>query len=452
MGRSLHDAIALLMDVHGHQVPAAGLPWYGTLFGRDSLIFGLETVAFHPRLGQEILRVLARLQGRKEDPRRAEEPGKIPHELQRGELARSGEIPFNPYYGTIDATPLFLCLLEEVYRWTNDLEFCRELYPSAAAAVEFIQRQIERDPNGFLSYTGNEPPRLRHHGWKDSEAAVLHSDGRQPSPPISLPEVQGYVFRGLHGHASVAEALGKGEEARRLRQWADGLQARFDEAFWMPSRGTYAMAVDGSGEQVTLETTNPGHLLAFDLLPPHRAARVVRRLMQDDFMTGWGLRTLAQSQPFYHPLSYHNGSVWPHDTALVAWGMARSGFRDEASKLYHALLEAARAFDYRLPELYGGFARHRAGAPVPIPKACDFQAWVAGAPFLLLRAFLGLEAEASVGRLRLQPYLPAPIRHLHIQSLPVGESLADLWVEGQGPEAEASVEWTEGPSLEVHEI
>lgn len=450
MGRSLQDAIALLIDVHGHQVPAAGLPWYGTLFGRDSLIYGLETVAFHPSLSMETLRVLAKLQGREENPRRAEEPGKIPHELQRGELAGSGQIPFDPYYGTIDATPLFLCLLEEVYLWTNDREFCRELYPSAVAAAEFIQRRMDRDPYGFLSYVGDEPPRLRHHGWKDSENAVLHTDGREPAPPISLSEVQGYAYRGLSGLSSIAEVLGRGNDAVRLAQWADRIRAQFHDAFWMSSKGGYAMAVDGEGEQVELVTSNPGHLLACGILPRRRAAQVVRRLMEDDFLTGWGVRTMALGEPFYHPLSYHNGSVWPHDTAIVAWGMAKSGFREEASELFNALLEAAKSFGFRLPELYGGFARDETGGPIPIPQACDFQAWVAGAPFLLVRALLGIEARASEGRLYLRPYLPTPIGHLRIESLPVGDSLADLWIEGEKGEAEARVEWTRGPSLEVH--
>ncbi len=449
MGRSLHDAVALLIDVQGHRVPAAGLPWYGTLFGRDSLISGLETVAFHPRLSMEILRALAKLQGRGENPLRAEEPGKIHHELQRGELAGSGQIPFDPYYGTIDATPLFLCLLEEVYRWTNDREFCRKLYPSAMAAGEFIERCMNRDPNGFLSYTGDEPPRLRHQGWKDSETAVLHRDGHEPSPPISLSEVQGYVYRGLSGLSDIARALGRRDDAERFGQGADSLRAKFHDAFWMSSRKAYAMAIDGEGERVELVTSNPGHLLASGILPRDRAARVVKRLMKDDILTGWGVRTMALGEPYYHPLSYHNGSVWPHDTAFVAWGMARAGFLEEAAELFHALLEAAGSFDFRLPELYGGFARDGSGGPVPIPQACDFQAWVAGAPFLLLRAFLGLEARASEARLDLRPYLPDPIGHLHIESLPVGQSLADLWVEGERSEAEVHVEWTKGPSLEV---
>ncbi len=448
MGRSLHDAIALLIDVQGHKVPAAGLPWYGTLFGRDSLIFGLETVAFNPLLSMEILRVLTDFQGREENPRRAEERGKIHHELQRGELARSGQIPFDPYYGTIDATPLFLCLLEEVYNWTGDREFCRELYPSAVAAAEFIRGRMNRDPNGFLSYMGDEPPRLRHQGWKDSEAAVRHTDGREPAPPISLCEVQGYAYRGLRGLSDIADILGQADDAARFGQWADSLQAQFHDAFWMTSKEVYAMALDGEGERVGLVTSNPGHLLASGILSRDQAARVVRRLMQDDFSTGWGIRTMALGEPFYHPLSYHNGSVWPHDTAFVAWGMARAGFRDEASQLFHALLEAAGSFDFRLPELYGGFTRGESSGPVPIPQACDFQAWVAGAPFILLRGLLGLEARASEGRLDLNPYLPDPIGHLHIESLPVGGSLADLWVEGERGEAEAHVEWIKGPSHE----
>ncbi len=449
LGRSMSDAVDLLITVEGHEIPAAGLPWYATLFGRDSLIFGLETLPFNPRMSMEVLRSLASLQGRRHDPHRGEEPGKILHELRRGELAGSHQIPHTPYYGSIDATPLFLCLLSEVYRWSADVEFCRGLYPSALAAAQYIQGRLEEDPNGFLGYAGDIPPGLRHQGWKDSDVGVLHSDGSQPEPPIALCEVQGYVYWGLRGLARVAQALKDEAKARSLEATADALGNRFERAFWMNASDNYAFALDGRGDQVRTQTSNPGHLLMCRILSPERAERVAARLSEEDFFSGWGVRTMSALEDLYDPLSYHNGSVWPHDTAILAWGMSRYGLQQGAASLFEGLLEAAECFRYRLPELFAGLPRRGKDKPVAVPRACDLTAWVAGSPFLMLRGLLGLDVDAPSRRLRVDPFLPVRTDHIRIRSLRVGNTDLDVRVERVGTELKVSTSRVEGGEVIV---
>ncbi len=451
LGRSMNDAVDLLMTVDGHRVPAAGLPWYATLFGRDSLIFGLETVYLNPQLSMGILYSLAALQGREHDSHREEEPGKILHELRRGELAGSGQIPHTPYFGTVDATPLFLCLLSEVYLWTGNLGFCEELYRPAAAAAAHIQDRMESGVGSFLSYVGGRPPGQKHQGWKDSDMGVTHPDGSEPEPPIALCEVQGYAYWGLKGLAGIARALGDEERATGWEGSANDLRDGFDAAFWMPAKASYALALDGQGQQVKSQTSNPGHLLMCGILARERARRVARKLIDESFFTGWGVRTMSKSERQYHPLSYHNGSVWPHDTAVTAWGMSRCGFQEEASTLFEGLLDSARGFHFRLPELFGGFARGGEGRPVPIPQACDIQAWVAGAPFLMLRGLLGIEADAPSGRLSAKPFLPSETSYLRVASLRLGDTLLDMRVEGEGEKCEVEISRVEGPEIELCE-
>lgn len=447
--RAAWDAAGLFLEADGWRVPAAGLPWYVAPFGRDSLVFGLQTVHLQPAASADILRFLAAHQGRKTDSNREEEPGKILHELRRGELAREGSIPHTPYYGTVDATPLFLCLLHEVYRWTGDRALGRELFPAAQAAVRHIEAVMERSPGGFLAYTGGEPPRLRHQGWKDGEYGVLRPDGSQPEPPVAVCEAQGYAHWGLRGFAVLARALGEDEGAEAAEERAADLRRRFHSAFWMPGDGTYALALDGWGEWVPSVTSNPGHLLVTGILTPEQAATVTKRLLQEDMFSGWGIRTLSSTSPLYDPLSYHNGSVWPYDSGFLAWGMARTGHLAEAALLYRGMRDAALAFPGpRLPELFGGQPRDEGGPP-PVPLACPIQAWSSGLPFLLLRALLGLEPDAPSGTLRVRPYLPPGTEALAVRSLQVGQSLLDVRAVGQGADVDVGVETVEGPQIEV---
>ena len=444
--QAIEDLLTLLIRVEGFEVPAAGLPWYATLFGRDSLIVGLQTVHLNPRLSMDILQSLGNHIGRRHDPFREEEPGKILHELNRGELAGSGATPYGPYYGTVDATALFLCLLHEVYRWTADLVFCGALYPFAQRAAQHLTEQLA-GPLGFLSYEGGDPPALRHQGWKDGEVGILQPDSRQPRMPVAPCEAQGYAFWGLHGLAEIATALGEDDDAVAWTAEADALRQRFHSAFWMPQEETYALALDGRGQRIPLVTSNPGHLLMSGMLTQAQADQVADRLFTEDMHSGWGIRTLSDRAPYYDPSSYHHGSVWPHDTSLVAIGLARSGRSGEASVLFEELLAAAASFPQaRLPELFGGHPR-RSGPPVPIPRACNLQAWASGVPLLATRALLGMEADAGGGTLRLRPHLPSVFSPFRLGPLQVGASRIEIEAKGHGEHSEARVRTLSGPEL-----
>lgn len=444
--QAIEDLLTLLIRVDGINVPAAGLPWYATLFGRDSLIVGLQTVHLNPRLSMDILQSLANHIGRRHDPFRDEEPGKILHELNRGELAGSGATPYGPYYGTVDATALFLCLLHEVYRWTADLVFCGALYPFAQGAAQHLIGQLS-GPLGFLNYEGGDPPALRHQGWKDGEVGILQPNGRQPTRPVAPCEAQGYAFWGLQGLAEVATALDENDDAAAWKAEADALKKRFHPAFWMPEEETYAIALDGRGKRIPLVASNPGHLLMTGVLTQAQADQVAGRLFAEDMHSGWGIRTLSDRAPYYDPSSYHHGSVWPHDTSLVAFGLARSGHSVEASVLFEELLAAAASFPHtRLPELFGGHPRKR-GPPVPISQACDLQAWASGVPLLATRTLLGMEADAMEGILRIRPHLPSAFSPFRLGPLQVGASRIEIEAKGQGENSEARVRTLSGPEL-----
>ncbi|MFQ5907886.1 MAG: glycogen debranching N-terminal domain-containing protein [Thermoplasmata archaeon] len=446
--QATEDLLTLLIQVDGFDVPAAGLPWYATLFGRDSLIVGLQTVHLNPRLSMDVLQELGNRMGVRSDPFRAEERGKVLHELNRGELASAGLTPYGPYYGTVDATALFLCLLHEVYRWTGDLVFCAAMYPYAREAADHVIEQLH-SPLAFLNYQGGDPPALRHQGWKDGEVGILQPSGRQPRPPIAPCEAQGYAFWGLSGLAEVATALGEDGEGEAWMAEAEALKERFHIAFWLAGEGTYAIALDGSGERIPLVASNPGHLLMCGILTQAQADRVADRLFADDMYSGWGIRTLSDQAPYYDPSSYHHGSVWPHDNSLIAFGLARTGHRVKAARLFQGLAAAAERFEYRLPELFGGTARSRGEGPQRIQQACDLQAWAAGAPSLLLRTLLGMEPDAASGVLRLDPHLSPDAGPLEVSNVRVGPSTVALRAEGLGPTTRVEVLSQEGPPLRI---
>lgn len=452
LDRAAEDAAAILIQADGWKVPAAGLPWYATAFGRDSLIFGLETVHLRPDVSMDILRFLAAHQGRARNAAQEEEPGKILHEVRRGELAGEGRIPHTPYYGSVDATALFLCLLAEVHRWTGDQAFLRDLFPAAQAALAHLRAVMARSPGGFLAYTGGTPPGLRHQGWKDGEWGILRPDGSQPEPPIAPCEVQGYAHWALRAYAALADAMGHAGAAREARRDADALRGRFHDAFWMPREETYALALEGEGSPVGTVTSNPGHLLMTGILSTDRARSVADRLLQKDLFSGWGVRTLSAGADHYDPLSYHNGSVWPHDNALIAWGMARAGLWGAAGRLYDALRDASGSFPHgRLPELFSGGARREEQPPERVPEASVYQAWGTGVPFLLLRGFLGMEADAPAGVLRLRPRLPRGLAPLHLRDVRVGGAVLSLEARGAGEETRADVRQEAGPRVRVEE-
>ncbi len=407
---------------------AAGIPWYVALFGRDPLITSAEALLLTPEPAKRTLRVLARFQATEDDPARDAEPGKVLHELRSGELARAGLIPHTPYYGTVDATPLFLILAGSYYRWTADLELLAELRPALEAGLAWMDEHGDLDGDGFLEYQRRAPGGLRNQGWKDSEDSVVHADGSLAEGPIALAEAQGYAYLARVRMAEVLDALGEPDRARELRGRAAALRTAFDQAFWLPDEGTFALALDGRKRPVASVTSNPAHCLFCDLVEPERARGVAERLMAPDMFSGWGVRTLSSDSPAFNPMSYHNGSVWPHDNAIAAAGLKRYGFAAEAERIATALFDVAtRAPDRRLPELYCGFERGSTAAPVPYPVACVPQGGAAAAPFLLLQALLGISARAPEGVLAVyEPRLPAWLGHLELRDLRVGDARVSL--------------------------
>jgi hypothetical protein len=380
--RSRTDLLDLRLE---HGLFAAGVPWYATAFGRDSLVAAYQALPLSAAPATATCRYLAARQAETVDEYREAAPGKVLHEERRGELAARGEIPHTPYYGTVDATPLFVTLVHEAWRWTGDEDFLADLWPHVDRALAWCDRSTRTagGGEGFLAYPTDG--HLRHVGWKDSPDGVVSPDGSWVDGPVALAEVQGYVYDARRRGADIARRVGDEERAAALDRAAAALRARFDEAFWVESEGTYAVALD-DGERVETVTTNPGHCLWSGIVPPTRAGSVVDRLRSPDVFTGWGLRTLAASHDAYNPQSYHRGSVWPHDTALCALGMARYGFDEAARAVSEGLVSAARANGGGLPELFAGFAREQTVVPVEYGSACEPQAWAAGAPLACLRA------------------------------------------------------------------
>ena len=396
----------------GQRYLAAGIPWFSALFGRDAILASLGALIVDPGLAVDTLRILASLQATDDDPARDAEPGKIPHEVRGGEMARMGEVPFGRYYGSADATPLWLVLLGETYDWTGDLRLVEELWPHALAALEWMDRHGDVDGDGFIEYRRRSPDGLVQHGWKDALDAIRDRNGRIADGPIALAEVQGYAYDARVRAARLARALGDSPLAQHLEMEAQRLRARFEAAFWVPDRATYALALDGQKRPMDAIGSNQGHALWSGIVSEDHAAAVARQLAGSGLDSGWGLRTYAAGETGYSPLGYHTGSVWPHDTAIAVAGLRRAGFDLQASRLAGELLDAAQAFpDARLPELFCGFGRDELGSPVPYPEACAPQAWAAAAPLAILRVLLGLRPCAAERRLELErPRLPAASR------------------------------------------
>lgn len=416
-----------------HQLPAAGLPWFMTIFGRDTLITSYQTLLFGPDLATGALRALAARQGRRVDDYRDEEPGKILHEVRFGELAAFGETPHSPYFGSADATPLFLILLHEVYRWTADRALVTLLRPNALAALRWIDKHGDRDADGYVEYRTRSPAGLRNQGWKDSWDGVLYADGTPAEPPLALCEVQGYVYDAKVRTAELAdEVWGDGRLAARLRREAAALKERFNRDFWVERRGGYfAVALDGAGRQVDSLTSNIGHLLWSGIVEPGRAAAVVRQLMSEGMYSGWGVRTLSAEEQGFNPISYHGGTVWPHDNSLIAAGLARYGYRAEAGRIAADLLEAAAGFGHRLPEVFAGYSRQLYPFPVRYPTSASPQAWASGTPPLLLRTVLGLEPDRRRRRLTLRPCLPDSVGAVELCGLRAFGKRYDVSVRGK---------------------
>jgi glycogen debranching enzyme len=434
VGRGLRDLRALYTMTDRGGILAAGIPWFVAVFGRDALIASHQLLSVNPDPARDALRLLAKYQGTKDDPWRDEEPGKILHEIRRGELAGAGVVPHSPYYGSVDSTPLFVFLWAQHFRWTGDLEVATELLPNVRAALEWIDRYGDRDGDGFVEYETRAPAGIMNQGWKDSRDAIVHPDGAPATGPIALVEVQGYVYMAKLRAADVFDALGDFRTAARLRDEADELRRRFNETFWMPEERYYALALDGDKRQVRTITSNPGHCLYADILHPEGAGHVARRLLQPDMFSGWGIRTMSKSEVAYNPMSYHNGSVWPHDNAMIVAGLKRYGFMKATNRVATAIFDAAIHADYmRLPELFCGFTRRTPNRPVDYPVACSPQAWAAGAPLLMLQAMLGISARAHVNALTVnKPHLPPWLNVVELRNLRVGSSSISMVFRREG--------------------
>jgi glycogen debranching enzyme len=430
IGRSVADLRLLVNDGprDDQRYVAAGVPWFTTLFGRDSIITALQTLAFRPQLAVETLDVLASLQATEVDDWRDAEPGKILHELRAGETARAGELPHSPYYGSIDSTPLWLVLLGATYDWTGDRGLVDRLWPNAIAALRWIDEWGDRDGDGFVEYERRSPRGLLNQGWKDSGDAIRDRKGQQSRAPIALAEVQGYVFDAKTRMASLARMRGELKLADRLLRDAETLRARFEDAFWVEDQRYYAMALDADKRQADAIGSNAGHCLWSGIVAEARARDVADRLLSPAMFSGWGIRTYAQGQPGFNPFGYHTGTVWPHDTSLAAAGLKRYGFHDDANRLVGHVFEAAQHFgEFRLPELFCGFDREKAPMPVPYPVACSPQAWSAAAAFMFLQTMLGLRGHGEANELELlRPNLPDWLGKVTVTNLRIGDASVDL--------------------------
>jgi glycogen debranching enzyme len=419
--RSAADLSALRVRVRGAEgvtwLPAAGLPWFLTLFGRDTLITAYQTLGFGPDLAKGALRSLADLQGRQRDDFRDEEPGRILHEVRRGELTVLGDKPHSPYYGSADSTPLWLILLSEYWRWTAEDDVVRSLHPAAMAALRWIDEYGDRDGDGYVEYQTKSPQGLGNQCWRDSWDGVQTADGMIPPLPIATCETQGYVYDAKLRAAELCEGPWQDpDQAERLREEARRLRDRFNRDFWIEERGGfYAIGLDGDKRVIDSLTSNIGHLLWSGIVPEDRARAVVDRLMSDELFSGWGVRTLSTSDAGYNPIGYHTGTVWPHDNSIITAGMVRYGFREEAKKLAMAMLEGAKYFGNQAPEALSGYPRSYASFPIPYPTACAPQAWATGAPLLILRALMGLDA--SDGQVRLDPDISEEVGHVFVHDL-----------------------------------
>ncbi|MGI8887273.1 MAG: amylo-alpha-1,6-glucosidase [Gaiellaceae bacterium] len=434
--RSLVDLAALrfysdiLPDA---SLPAAGLPWFMTLFGRDSLITSYQSLPFVPELAQTTLRVLAARQGTVVDDFRDEEPGRILHEIRFGELVHFEERPHAPYFGASDTTPLFLILLDEYERWSGDAGLVRELESNARAALDWIDRYGDRDGDGYVEYERrNADTGLENQCWKDSWNSILYSDGTLAPLPRATCEIQGLVHDAKVRSARLArEIWDDAELAERLEKEAVELKKRFNRDFWLEDRQFFALALDGDKRPVDSLTSNIGHLLWSGIVDDEKAPALVEHLLGEKLFSGWGVRTMAAGEGGYNPIEYHNGTVWPHDNSFIAAGLARYGFRQEAAVIAEAILEAASFFDYRLPEVFAGYDRSRTGAPVEYPTASSPQAWATAAPLLLIRTLLGLEPNGD--ELTSDPALPASIGRLVLSGIPGRWGHEDIAAGGGEP-------------------
>ncbi|HEX7116546.1 MAG TPA: amylo-alpha-1,6-glucosidase [Steroidobacter sp.] len=425
--RSRADLALLTTQLPTGPYPYAGIPWFATQFGRDAIITALQTLWLNPDLAAGVLMFLAQTQAKEESTFRDSQPGKIMHETRRGEMAALHEVPFGQYYGGVDTTPLFVMLAGAHEFRTGRPELVDEIWDSLLAATAWIERRLDSSPTGFLDYERGEHGGLVNQAWKDSHDSMFHADGRFPRGPLAVVEVQGYAYAALRTMAHLAARRGDHASHRHWLERAARLRVEIERRFWIPQMSYYALAIDGDGEPCKVYASNAGHLLFCDVPSEERAALVAAQLLSPRFSSGWGIRTLAEGEPRYNPMSYHNGSIWPHDTSICAAGISRYGGRANVAQVLNDMFEAANQFNMRLPELFCGFTRVPGQAPVPYPVACLPQAWASGSVFLLLQACLGIEIDGARKEVHVRrPTLPIGVESLSVRDLPVADTTIDL--------------------------
>ncbi|MEW5849618.1 MAG: amylo-alpha-1,6-glucosidase [Myxococcota bacterium] len=441
LARSSADLEMMVTPVNGQLYPYAGVPWFSTVFGRDGILTALQTLWLEPDMARGVLAHLAATQAKEPDPERDAEPGKIVHETRGGEMAALREIPFGLYYGTVDATPLFVVLAGAYHDRTHDDAFLRALWPNILAALHWVDTYGDRDGDGFVEYARRSATGLVQQGWKDSNDSVFHLDGALADAPIALCEVQGYVYQARVAAARLAAALGEHERATQLARQAEELRRRFEEVFWCEELDTYALALDGNKRPCRVRTSNAGHCLWSGIASAERAARVGATLLSDHSFSGWGVRTVSSKESRYNPMSYHNGSIWPHDNAIIAAGLARYGMSGHVLRILEALFEASQTVEqHRLPELFCGFRRRPGEGPTLYPVACAPQAWASAAVYSLLQSALGLTVETAARRVQLRhPRLPIFLSRVTISGLSVGDAEVDLLLQRNNDDVSATV-------------